>query len=895
MKKISIFILAIVMLFTSNNIFVWNVEASESGSCGDGVVWNLKDDGVLSIGGSGRMDDYFGAGLPPWDKMKDNIKEVVIENGVTSIGSAAFFNYPNIMKITLGNDVKKIGDYAFFNCLKITDINWNACDVDDFGSNKIFDSIGTEQNGITVIFGENVNSIPANAFNTVNSPNIKKIVIGDNVSIIKERAFMNCFNVTDVTIGKNVKEIRFEAFWRNKNLSDIYWNAVEVYDFSESDSTFMYVGEEAEKGLCVHVGSGVQYIPANLFFAEIDSIHIPKSVDKIGVRPFSNIGEIENVYYEGSKSEFTNVVNADLLLLSQTNVHYRSYGDIQKQEQKKEQKEESFSFEESDLHINIGESLILTGYFDNLSDIDNMYERISVISSDENVVKIINQYGYGHLDIIALEVEVNGVGEGNADVSVWLDGKKLSEVGVNVKAIQQEITVLLDGNQVKFDQPPVMINDRVMVPIRAVAEKMGDTVKWSEKDNSALIIHPDRMVVFKNNHNSVVIAKEPEFDKWEHYDLDVPAQIVGSRTLTPIRAIGECLGAKVEWDGETQTVKITSSKSINKTITDEKVTKFNVYYSLTLKDNLFAEFSPEIKEFYESRNDWADSFIIWWDDWFLGVDNLISGEKNNVYMIKKCLAELFSELPDNKEINMSTEIEITNWLSTGLSYLSYVDFTKIDKVVNISPHTANALSKFGNALDKVGLKLELTGVTFESVCKMLSDYTIGITYIDLIRETLKDSNINDDVFYEALDSLEKEYTNKIVNALAAGAKDGVIAFGKFAIGTATGGLFSLASFSKDTINAIAGYDDIADAVKNIHCIYWFNEYIDNAELSIRTDAYTAPKKIDDYIKVFNFQKTIKKKLYQSMDMLKNSKDEYTVNRIQEQLNKIDNMSYIVWK
>ncbi|MBE7042661.1 MAG: copper amine oxidase N-terminal domain-containing protein [Ruminococcaceae bacterium] len=460
---------------------------------------------------------------------------------------------------------------------------------------------------------------------------------------------------------------------------------------------------------------------------------------------------------------------------------------------------------------------------------------------------------------------------------------------------KKEIKVVLNGEEIKFDQPPVMISDRVMVPIRAIAEKMGDTVKWSEKDNSALIIHPDRMVVFKNNHKSVVIAKEPEFDKWEHYDLDVPAQIVGSRTLTPVRAIGECLGAKVEWDGETQTVKITSNKNINKTITDEKITKFNVYYSLTLKDNLFAEFSPEIKEFYESRNDWADAFIIWWDDWFLGVDNLISGEENNVYMIKNCLAEIFSELPDNKEINMSTEIEITNWLSSGLSYLSYVDFTKVDKVVNISPHTANALSKFGNALDKAGLKLELTGVAFETVCKMLSDYTTGITYIDLIRETLKEANINDDVFYEALDDLENEYTNSFLSALADGAKDGIISIGTFVISTATGGLFSLASFSKDTINAMVGYDDTADAVKNIHCMYWFNKYIDKAELSIKTDAYTNPEKINDYIKIFNFQKIIKKKLYQSMDMLKDSKDENIVNKIQEQLNKIDNMSYIVWK
>lgn len=76
-------------------------------------------------------------------------------------------------------------------------------------------------------------------------------------------------------------------------------------------------------------------------------------------------------------------------------------------------------------------------------------------------------------------------------------------------------------------------------------------------------------------------------------------------------------------------------------------------------------------------------------------------------------------------------------------------------------------------------------------------------------------------------------------------------------------------------------------------LYWLNKYIDKAELSIRDEASKQPGRIDDYIKIFNLQKVIKSKMYKSMDLLKNSKDEYTVNRIKEQLEKINNMSYIV--
>lgn len=467
-------------------------------------------------------------------------------------------------------------------------------------------------------------------------------------------------------------------------------------------------------------------------------------------------------------------------------------------------------------------------------------------------------------------------------------------IDMSAEFVPSEIRVVLDGEQLSFDQPPVMIDDRVMVPIRSIAENMGDTVKWDGNTGSALIIHPDRMVVFKNNNNSVVIAKEPEFEKWEHYNLDVPPQIIGDRTLTPVRAIAECLGANVDWDGKNRTVYISSSKADN-TITADTIKKFNVYYSFTLKDNGFTGFSPEISEFYNNRSSWADAFNIWWDDWFIGIKSALSGEKNNVYMIKNSLAEILSELPESDEIDMSDETKLTEMFTSGGALLSYVDFTKVDKIVSISPYTANALSKFGNALDKAGLKIELTGTTLNTICKMLNDYTNGISYLELIKDSLKSSNIDDEVFNDVLDSLEEEYTNKFISALSDGSKDGIVAIGSFLIGEITGGTFSLASFSKDILNMAAGNDDKADAIKNLHSIYWFNSYIDSLELSIKQEAAENPEKIDDYIRIYNFQKIIKKKLYESMDFLKNSKDQYTTERIREQLNKIENMSYIIWK
>ena len=129
------------------------------------------------------------------------------------------------------------------------------------------------------------------------------------------------------------------------------------------------------------------------------------------------------------------------------------------------------------------------------------------------------------------------------------------EVSENNETISG-ISVTLNGKTLEFDQPPVMLNDRVMVPVRVVAEAMGSTVEWDEATQSAFIFCSDRVVVFQNGSASVTIYDTLMEKVLRTYELDVPSQIIGDRTLTPVRAIGECLGAVVDWDEATQTVNI---------------------------------------------------------------------------------------------------------------------------------------------------------------------------------------------------------------------------------------------------------------------------------------------------------------------------------------------------
>lgn len=88
-----------------------------TGTCGENLVWSLDIDGLLKIEGTGEMQNYrllFSS--TPWKAYRDKIKQVVIEEGVKSIGTVAFCRCKNLQYVKLPKTLKYIGDYAFSGC-----------------------------------------------------------------------------------------------------------------------------------------------------------------------------------------------------------------------------------------------------------------------------------------------------------------------------------------------------------------------------------------------------------------------------------------------------------------------------------------------------------------------------------------------------------------------------------------------------------------------------------------------------------------------------------------------------------------------------------------------------------------------------------------------------------
>ena len=114
---------------------------------------------------------------------------------------------------------------------------------------------------------------------------------------------------------------------------------------------------------------------------------------------------------------------------------------------------------------------------------------------------------------------------------------------------EDEVTVEVDGAVVEFDQPPVIEEGRTLVPFRGVLEQMGAEVGW---DNDTRTV----TCSLNGKEVSLVIDSDKMQTSQGEITLDVPAKIINSRTMVPIRAISEGLGAIVAWDPETRTVTI---------------------------------------------------------------------------------------------------------------------------------------------------------------------------------------------------------------------------------------------------------------------------------------------------------------------------------------------------
>ena len=261
-------------------------------------TWSL-DGTVLTFSGNGEMDsiDVRYNEEPKWGK---DITKVVIQNGVTSIGSYAFSGCSRLTSITLPNSVTSIGSNAFSGCSSLTDIpipdsvtsigeqaftecssltsieipanaknvfgflfsgcsNLASIKVDE--RNSFYDSrdncnaiIHTERNALiagckNTEIPDNVSTIDGYAFSECNG--LTNITIPGSVTSIGVSAFDNCNDLTSVTISEGVTCISMSAFADCNNLTSVTIpdsvTSIEPNAFGKSSKTFTIHGSKGSE------------------------------------------------------------------------------------------------------------------------------------------------------------------------------------------------------------------------------------------------------------------------------------------------------------------------------------------------------------------------------------------------------------------------------------------------------------------------------------------------------------------------------------------------------------------------------------------------------------------------------------------------------------------------
>jgi len=121
------------------------------------------------------------------------------------------------------------------------------------------------------------------------------------------------------------------------------------------------------------------------------------------------------------------------------------------------------------------------------------------------------------------------------------------------------ISVTIDGVQVVFeDQTPVIIENRTLVPVGGVFGALGFTPSWNQDAQTATLTRSDFTVV-------ITIGSAVFTTNGEEFTLDVPAQIIESRTMLPLRAVLESIGIpsdNIGWDGDAQAITVVTESEV---------------------------------------------------------------------------------------------------------------------------------------------------------------------------------------------------------------------------------------------------------------------------------------------------------------------------------------------
>lgn len=265
-----------------------------------------------------------------------------------------------------------------------------------------------------------------------------------------------------------------------------------MYDYPNSmNAPFAAYHGKVKK---IIIEDGITRIGDQAFFyiGHVDEITIPKSVKELGLATFA-LDDADFVYYNAENCIFTGESTG----LANNYFPHGKHLVIGKEVKQ------------------IGENVFLNAEFEEGA----KYETVTYAGSADDWKRV--DVNYTGNDVLQRALPESSEADAGTDAG---------------------IKVLINNRFLQCDQPPVIKNDRTLVPMRAIFEALGAEVSWNDETKTAEGVKDGKKVAVTIDENAIAINDEK-------HEIDVPAQLVNDRTMVPVRAISEAFDCIVQWNG----------------------------------------------------------------------------------------------------------------------------------------------------------------------------------------------------------------------------------------------------------------------------------------------------------------------------------------------------------
>lgn len=489
-----------------------SVNADTSESCGEYCKYSFDSaTGTLTISGSGDMTNYIYDSDVPWHDNIGDIKSVIIEDGVTSIGNYAFTNGTSIESVSLPNTLLSINRNAFWNCNTLTTIDIpnsvKTISSDAFMYCDNLENISVSDSNLNytsvdgVLFNKDMSQLVAYP----NGNKRTEYTIPTEVTSIGNNAFYMSNYLKEVTIPSTVVSIGAYAFYSNSHLETVNFKSIDeltidkyafvgtpYYSHSKTTDGFyitdegILLGVENNDDAQLSIPDSVKYIVPRAFnsYCKAESIVLNSSC-RISNSAFCNCKNLESVIVNGNcTTEYQPFMLCDKLHTfnvkgnlncsgsltdsdTLTDVTYDrislNYDDISVEENTLRATKKSFSLEESMEYSTYGN---ITSYYtfgavdllQEVSDLDgNIYalygykDTVNMVSYDGNITKFEKDgYTFGSATI----------GDDNCLYIMW--GKSISDDIISESLNEENVVIdkySLDGTLIKSLGLPVQTTE----------------------------------------------------------------------------------------------------------------------------------------------------------------------------------------------------------------------------------------------------------------------------------------------------------------------------------------------------------------------------------------------------------------------------------------------------